>query len=226
MILLCLRSPIVVFQSLSCVCLFAAPWTAARQTSLFFTVSQSLLKLVSIASVMPSNSLILSCPLLLLPSIFPNMRVFYNELALHTRWPKYWSFSFSISASNEYSGLISFRMDWLDRWYRLFCFFRKICNKNTSIAMSLYVTQTLLDLSNSQMYKVASQVVKLVKNLPAQCRRHNRHRFSPWVGKIPWRRKWQPTAVFLPGKSHGRGVWQAMVHGVSKSWTRLSMHAH
>ena len=91
--------------------------------------------------------------------------------------------------------------------------------------MALYVTQTLLDLSNSQMYKVASQVVKLIKNLPAQCRRHKRHRFSLWAGKIPWRRKWQPTPIFLPGKSHGRGVWQTTVHGVSKSWTWLSMHA-
>ena len=71
--------------------------------------------------------------------------------------------------------------------------------------MSLYVTQTLLDLSNSQMYKIASQVVKLVKNLPAQCRRHKRHGFSPWVRKIPWRRTWQPTPGFLPGKSHGQG---------------------
>ena len=92
--------------------------------------------------------------------------------------------------------------------------------------MSLYVTQTLLDLSKSQMYKVASQLVKLIRNLPAQCRGHKRRRFSLWAGRIPWRRKWQPTPVFLPGKSHGRGVWQTTVHGVSKSWTRLSMHAH
>ena len=101
-------------QSLSLVQLFAAPWTAARQTSLSITNSQSLLKLMSIESVMTSNHLILCCPLLLPPSIFPSIRVFSNKLVLPIRWPKYWSFSFSISPSNEYSGLISFRMDWLD----------------------------------------------------------------------------------------------------------------
>ena len=92
----------------------ATPWTTALQASLSITNSQSLPKLMSIKSVMPSNHLILCCPLLLLPSIFPSMRVFSNESALHIRWPKYWSFSFSISPSSEYSGLISFRMDWLD----------------------------------------------------------------------------------------------------------------
>jgi len=90
------------------------PWTAARQASLSITNSQSLFKLMSIESVMPSNHLILCRPLLLLPSIFPSIRVFSNESVLHIRWPKYWSFSFSISISNEYSGLIPFRMDWLD----------------------------------------------------------------------------------------------------------------
>ena len=92
----------------------ATPWTASHQASLSITNSQSLLKLMCIESVMPSNHLILCPPLLLLPAIFPSIRVFSNELALHMRWPKYWSFSFSISPSNEYSGLISFRMDWLD----------------------------------------------------------------------------------------------------------------
>ena len=91
----------------------ATPWTATCQASLSITNSQSLLKLMSIESVMPSNHLILFCPLLL-PSIFPSIRVFSNESAVHIRWPKYWSLSFSISPSNEYSGLISFRMDWLD----------------------------------------------------------------------------------------------------------------
>ena len=90
------------------------PWTAAHQASLFFTISWSLLKLTSIESVMPSNHLILCRPLLLLPSIFPSIRVFSNESALCIRWPKYWSFSFSISPSNEYSGFISFRIDWFD----------------------------------------------------------------------------------------------------------------
>ena len=92
----------------------SAPCTAARQASLSITNSQSVLKLMSLELVMPSNHLILFHPLLLLPSIFPSIRVFSSELVLCIRWPKYWSFSFSISFSNEYSGLISFRMDWLD----------------------------------------------------------------------------------------------------------------
>ena len=90
------------------------PWTIARQASLSITNSGSLLKLMSIQSVMPSSHLILCHPLLLPPSIFPSIRVFFNESALHIRWPKYWSFSFSIRPSNEHPGLISFRMDWLD----------------------------------------------------------------------------------------------------------------
>ena len=90
------------------------PWTAACQASLSFTISQSLLKLMFIESVMPSNHLILCHPLLFLPSIFPSIRVFSNELALCNKWQKYWSFSLSISPSNEYPGLISFRIDWLD----------------------------------------------------------------------------------------------------------------
>ena len=93
---------------------FVTPWTAARQAFLSITNSQSLPRLMSFESVTPSNHLILRRPLLLLPSIFPSIRVFSNELALHIRWPKDWSFSFSISPSNEYPGLISFRFDWLD----------------------------------------------------------------------------------------------------------------
>ena len=96
-------------QSLSHVSLFVTPWTSAYQVSLSITISQSMLKLISTELVMPSNHLILCCPLLLLPSIFPSTRVFSNESGLRMRWPKYWSFSFSISPSNEHSGLISFR---------------------------------------------------------------------------------------------------------------------
>ena len=99
--------------SLRCVRLFSTPWTAARQASMSITNLQSLLKPMSIESVMPSNQLILCCPLLLLPSIFSSFRVFSNESALHIRWPKYWRFSFNISPPNEHPGLISFRMDWL-----------------------------------------------------------------------------------------------------------------
>ena len=101
-------------QSLSRLRLLVTPWTAARQASLSITNSRSPPKPMSIKSVMPSNHLILCCPLLLLPSKFPSIRVFSNESALHIRWPKYWSFSFNINPSSEHPGLISFRMDWLD----------------------------------------------------------------------------------------------------------------
>ena len=101
-------------QSLRHVRLFATAWTAAGQASLSFTNTRSLLKLMSTESVMPSSHLVLCCPLLLPPSIFPSIRVLSNELALHIRWPKYWSFIFSNSPSKEYSVLISFRIDWLD----------------------------------------------------------------------------------------------------------------
>ena len=101
-------------QLLSCVQLFVAPGTAAHQASLFITNSQSLPKLTSIELVMPSNHLVLCLPLLLLPSIFCSIRVFSNESVLHIRWPKFWSFSFSIIPSNEYSGLISFGIGWFD----------------------------------------------------------------------------------------------------------------
>ena len=101
-------------HSLSCVLLFVTPWTTARLASLSITSSRSLLKLMSIKSVMPSNHFILCRPLLLLPSVFPSIRVFSSESVLRVRWPKCWSFRFRISSSNEYSGLISFRMDWFD----------------------------------------------------------------------------------------------------------------
>ena len=101
-------------QLVSHVQFFATPWTAAHLASLSFAISQSLLKLISIELVMPSNHLILCCPLLLLPSVFPNIRVFSKESAFRIKWPKYWSFSFSVRLSNDYSGLISFRTYWLD----------------------------------------------------------------------------------------------------------------
>ena len=112
--MLLLQMAFSLVQSLSCVQLFVTPWTPARQASLSITNSRSLPKLMSIELVMPSNHLILCCPLLPLPSIFPSIRVFSNESALRIRWPKYWSFSFNIRPSNEQPGLISFRMDWLD----------------------------------------------------------------------------------------------------------------
>ena len=109
-----LTPSIVVVQSPSHVWLFVTPWTAACQTSLSLTISQSLPKFMSIAPVMPSSHLILWCPLFLLPSVFPSIRDFSNESPVRIKWPKYWSFSFSISPSNEYSGLISLEIDWFD----------------------------------------------------------------------------------------------------------------
>ena len=108
------RTVFVVIQSLSWVWLFETPWTAACQAPLSFAISWNLLRFMSVESVMLYNHLILYCPLLLLPPIFPSIRVFSNELALCIRWRKYWSFSFSIKPSNEYSGVISFRIDWFD----------------------------------------------------------------------------------------------------------------
>ena len=105
---------VIIIQSLSHVPLFVTPWTATHQASLFVTISRNLSKFMSIGSVMPSNHLILCHPLLLLSSFFPSIRVFSSELAVCIMWPRYWSFSFSISPSNEYSGLISFRIDWFD----------------------------------------------------------------------------------------------------------------
>ena len=119
-----------VVQSLSRVQLFATPWAAAHQTSLSFTVSQSLFKLMSIESVVPSNHPILCLPLLLLPSVFPSIRVFSDESVFPIRWPKYWSFNFTISPSSEYSGLISFRIDWFDLYlYRYMFMYTCILNK-------------------------------------------------------------------------------------------------
>ena len=108
------ESTIHIPMSFGCIRLFVTPWSAACHTSLSFSISQSLLKFMSVESMVLSNHLILCHPLLLLPSIFPSIRVFSSKSALHIRWPKYWSFSFNISPSNEHSGLISFRMDWLD----------------------------------------------------------------------------------------------------------------
>ena len=131
-----------VFKLLSHAQPFATPWTAARQASLSFTISQSLLKLMSVESVMPFNHLVLCCPLLLLPSIFPSIRVFLDESPLYTRWPKHWSSSFSISPSNEHSGLISFRMDWLDLLVALYsvsysCIYSEVLCRNPSTGLRL-----------------------------------------------------------------------------------------
>ena len=136
-------------QSLSRVRLFATPWTAACQASLSFTFSCSLLKLMSIELVMPSNHLILCCSFLLLPSVFPSIRVFSSESVLHNRWPKYWSFSFSISPSNESSGLISLKKDWLDLLAvqgTLKSLFQHHSSKAHSSALSFLYSLTLISI--------------------------------------------------------------------------------
>ena len=149
------------------------PLTAAGQASLSITNSQRLLKLMSIESVMLSNNLILCRSFLFLPSIFPSIRVFSNESVLCISWPKCWSFSFSISPSNEYSRLISFRIDW--------------CN----LLAIQGILKSLLQHHNSKAAILWCSVVL-------------RYQFDPWAAKIPWRRAWQPTLVFLPGESHGQ----------------------
>ena len=146
------------------------PWTAARHASLSITSSQSLLKVMSIESVMPSNHLILCHLLLLLPSIFPSIRVFSNESVLHIKWPKYWSFSFSISPSNEYSGLISFRFD-----------LPAMAPHSSTLAWRIPWMEE-----------------------PGMLQSMGSQRLSDFIFKH-WRRKWQPTPVFLPGESKGRG---------------------
>ena len=135
-------------QLFSHVQLFATPWTVAHQAFLSINNSQSLLKLMSIELVMPSNHLILCLPLLLLPSIFPSIRVFSNESVLHIRWPKYWSFSFSISPSNEYSRLISFRMDWLDLLASHFGKANSVFTNAVSLVPGLYWTRLMGEMGN------------------------------------------------------------------------------
>ena len=154
-------------QSLSCVRLFVTPWTAGCQASLSITKPRSSLKLMSIESVMPSNHLILCRPLLLSPSVFSSIRVFSNESVLCIRWPKYWSFSFSISPSNEYSGLISFRMDWLD----ILTFQRAVKSFPTSqfksinsLVLSFLYSPTSLNILCQWIVRVRSTLLKSFGN--------------------------------------------------------------
>jgi len=132
------------FQSLSPIRFFATPWITARQASMSITNSRSLLKLMSIESVMLSNQLILCCPLLLLPSIFPSIRVFSNESALSIRWPKYWSFGFKISPSNEHPQLISFRIDWFDLAVQ--GTLESLLQHHSSLALSFPYSPTLISI--------------------------------------------------------------------------------
>ena len=178
--------------------LFVTPWTAARQASLSFTNFRNLLKLMYVELVMPSNHLILCRPLLLLPSIFPRIRFFPDEAVLLIRWPKYWSFSFSISPSNEYSGLISFRMDWLVIVVQgtLKSLLQHHSSKSSILWSSAFF---IVQLSHPYMttgktialtrWTFVSKVMSLLFNM---------------LSRFVRRRQWQPTLVLLPGKSHGR----------------------
>ena len=135
------------------------PWTTAHQASLSFTISQSLFKLMSTESMMPSNHLILCHPLLLLPSIFPSIRVFTNESVFRIIWPEYWSFSFSISPSNEYSGLISFRIDWFDLLAMWGTF--KILHQHHSSKASIFWHSAFFMIQLSQLYMTTGKTIAL-----------------------------------------------------------------
>ena len=163
--------------------------------------------------MMPSNRLILCCPLLLPPLIFPSIRVFSNESVFHIRWPKYWSFSFSISPSNEYSGLISFSIDWLDL----------LAVQGTLKSLLQHHSLKASILRCSAFFIVQLSRWLSGKESSAMPEMHRGCRFDPWVRKIPWKRKQQPTPLFLPGQ---RSPWWAAVRGVAKSKTRLSPHIH
>ena len=195
------------------------PWTAAHQASLSLAISQSLPKFMSIASMMPSSHLILWRPVLLLPSIFPSIRVFSNESAVHIRWPKYWSFSFSISPSNEYSGLISFRTDWLELLAVQGTLKSLLQHHSLKASIEGYINwrKILFSLLHFIKFQISLQKTRCKhlqhsfgapggsdsKRVCLQCGRPG---FNPCVRKILWKRKWQPTPIFLPGESHVRGI--------------------
>ena len=193
---------------------------------------------------MPSRHLILCMPLLLLPSIFPSIWVFSDQSVLLIRWPKYWSFSFSIIPSNEYSGLISFRINWFDL-LAVQGTFKSLLQHHSSKASNLWCSAFfIVQLSHSYMttgktihicYILKVCLAGVVfpassdsKESAFQCRRP---RFDPWVGKIPWRREWLPTPVFLPGESHGQrslvgySLWGCRELDMTEQLT-LTFHFH
>ena len=187
-------------QSLSHVQLFVTPWTAARQASLSTTNSQSLPKPMSIDLMMPSNHLIFCRPLLLLPSIFPSIRVFSNETALHIRWPKYWSFSFNISPSNEHPGLISFRMDCLDL---------------------LAVQGTLQESSPTPQFKSINSSALSFLYSPTLTSIHDHWKNHSLTRQTLGEGNGTPLQYSYLENPRDRGAWQAAVYGVTQSWTRL-----
>ena len=157
---------------------------------------------------MLSNHLILCHPLLLLPSIFPSIRVSSNESVLCIRWPKYWSVSFSISPSNEYSELISFRMDWLNLLAVQGTLKSLLQHQSSKASILHHSTFFIVQLSHPYMTILKLKIILKKRERERrnflQCRRHRKCSFDPWVGKFPWRRAWQPAPVFLPGESHGQ----------------------
>ena len=194
------------------------PWTTAHQASLFITNSWSFLRFTFIESVMPSNHLILYCPLLLLPSIFPSNSIFSNESALCIRWPKDWSFSFSISPSNEYSGLISFRIDWFDTLAvqgTLKSLLQTTVQKNQffdtqpSLWSNSHIHTWWIPYQNENHNHRKLNWLRGSQPCPTQWNyivqghpRQTGHGGEFWQYMVHWRREWQPTSVFLPGESH------------------------
>ena len=177
-------------QLLSRVWLFATPWTAACHTSLSITNSQSLLKLMCIESVLPSNHLILCRPLLLLPSIFPSIKVFSEESALRIRWPKYWSFSFSISPSKAYSGLISFRMDWFDLFQSKGL--SRVLSYTTFLGSSIKISFNKLMKRGNQLFTVLWKEIQksYIKQLYVKNEKKNRLFLERFVQRLQAQTQW------------------------------------
>ena len=187
--------PIYSLQSLSHVLLFATPWTAAHRASLSITNSQSLLKFMSIELVMPSNYLILCCPILLLPSIFPSIRVFSNESILCISWPKYWSFSFNSSPSNEHPGLIFFRINWLDLLAvqgTLKSLLQHHSSKTSVLRHSFFYSPTLTSIHDYFVGKVMSLLFNMLSRLVITFHPRSMHLLISWLQS--------PSAVILEPK--------------------------
>ena len=207
-------------QSLSCVQLFATPGIAARQASLSITNSRSSLRFMSIESVMPSSHLILCRPLFLLPPIPPSIRVFSSESTLHMRWPKYWSFSFSIIPSKEIPGLISFRMDWLDL-LAVQGTFKSLLQHHSSKA-SILRHSAFFIVQLSHPYMSLPLIGLLVKNLPAITGDERDMSSIPGSGRFSRVGNSNPLWYFCLENSMHRGAWWAVVHEVAKSWKQVS----
>ena len=207
---------IISVQSLSRVWLFVTPWITAPRASLSITNSQSLLKLMSIESVMPSNNLILCCPLLLLPSIFPRVRIFSNESALCIRWPNYWNFSFSICPSNGYSGLISFRVDWFDL-LAVQGTLKSLLQHHTSKA-SIFRCSAFFMVHLSHPWET-SLVAQMVKRLPTM--RETRVQSLGWEDSLEKAMASHSSTLAWKIPCMEEHCWlQSM--GLQKSWTQLS----